>query len=260
VAAWRCCTPSRWLKDLKGDNADIQFGVDIVRKAIQSPAKQIAENAGVDGAVIVGKLLESDDQNWGYDAYEGVFCDLVAKGIIDPTKVVRTALQDAASVASPARDHRGDGRREAREEGSRPPAAPTWAAWAAWAAWTSDPAEQAHYIGEGGRAQARPLFRVWRVPDIFVSCVDGSGYSREPRFIVEILSPSTEKDDRTAKLDFYKTFASLQTVLFVWQDTRRVELHERSADAWIVRDRIGSGTVQLADLGIALTMDEIYAA
>jgi Uma2 family endonuclease len=102
--------------------------------------------------------------------------------------------------------------------------------------------------------------RVWRVPDIFVSCVDGSGYSREPRFIVEILSPSTEKDDRTAKLDFYKTFASLQTVLFVWQDTRRVELHERSADAWIVRDRIGSGTVQLADLGIALTMDEIYAA
>jgi chaperonin GroEL len=87
------------LKDLKADNADIQFGVDIVRKAIQSPAKQIAENAGVDGAVIVGKLLESDDQNWGYDAYEGVFCDLVAKGIIDPTKVVRTALQDAASVA-----------------------------------------------------------------------------------------------------------------------------------------------------------------
>jgi chaperonin GroEL len=87
------------LKTLKADNADIQFGVDIVRKAIQSPAKQIAENAGVDGAVIVGKLLESTDANWGYDAYEGVFCDLVAKGIIDPTKVVRTALQDAASVA-----------------------------------------------------------------------------------------------------------------------------------------------------------------
>ncbi len=87
------------LKDLKGANADIQFGVDIVRKAIQTPARQIAENAGVDGAVIVGKLLESTEANWGYDAYEGVFCDLVAKGIIDPTKVVRTALQDAASVA-----------------------------------------------------------------------------------------------------------------------------------------------------------------
>jgi len=87
------------LKDLKGANPDIQFGVDIVRKAIQSPAKQIAENAGVDGAVIVGKLLESDDPNYGYDAYEGEFCNLVEKGIIDPTKVVRTALQDAASVA-----------------------------------------------------------------------------------------------------------------------------------------------------------------
>jgi len=87
------------LKGLKADNSDIQFGVDIVRKAIQAPAKQIAENAGVDGAVIVGKLLESTDANYGYDAYEGVFCDLVAKGIIDPTKVVRTALQDAASVA-----------------------------------------------------------------------------------------------------------------------------------------------------------------
>jgi len=87
------------LKNVKGANPDIQFGVDIIRKAIQSPAKQIAENAGVDGAVIVGKLLESDDANYGYDAYEGEFCDLVAKGIIDPTKVVRTALQDAASVA-----------------------------------------------------------------------------------------------------------------------------------------------------------------
>ncbi|MEZ5860138.1 MAG: chaperonin GroEL [Geminicoccaceae bacterium] len=87
------------LKELKADNADMQFGVDIVRKAIQAPAKQIAENAGVDGAVIVGKLLESNDPNWGYDAYEGVFCDLVKKGIIDPAKVVRTALQDASSVA-----------------------------------------------------------------------------------------------------------------------------------------------------------------
>jgi chaperonin GroEL len=87
------------LKNVKGANPDIQFGVDIIRKAIQAPAKQIAENAGVDGAVIVGKLLESDDANYGYDAYEGEFCDLVKKGIIDPTKVVRTALQDAASVA-----------------------------------------------------------------------------------------------------------------------------------------------------------------
>ena len=63
------------------------------------PARQIAENAGVDGAVIVGKLLESKDVNWGYNAQAGRFEDLVKAGIIDPTKVVRTALQDAASVA-----------------------------------------------------------------------------------------------------------------------------------------------------------------
>ena len=80
-------------------NNDQRFGVDIVRKAVQAPARQIAENAGVDGSVIVGKLLESTDSNWGYDAQTGEFGDLVAKGIIDPTKVVRTALQHAASVA-----------------------------------------------------------------------------------------------------------------------------------------------------------------
>ena len=64
-----------------------------------APARQIAENAGVDGAVVVGKLLESTDSNWGFDAQANEYGDLIAKGIIDPTKVVRTALQDAASVA-----------------------------------------------------------------------------------------------------------------------------------------------------------------
>ncbi len=81
------------------DNDDQRVGVEIVRKAIQSPARQIAENAGSDGSVIVGKLLESKDVNWGYNAQTGKFEDLVKAGIIDPTKVVRTALQDAASVA-----------------------------------------------------------------------------------------------------------------------------------------------------------------
>ena len=71
----------------------------MLKKAIQSPARQIAENAGEDGSVIVGKLLESRDTNWGFDAQEGKFRDLVKAGIIDPTKVVRTALQNAASVA-----------------------------------------------------------------------------------------------------------------------------------------------------------------
>jgi chaperonin GroEL len=90
---------TRALDKLKGENDDQNVGINIVRKAIQSPARQIAENAGEDGSVIVGKLLESKDTNWGFDAQKGQFCDLVKAGIIDPTKVVRIALQNAASVA-----------------------------------------------------------------------------------------------------------------------------------------------------------------
>ena len=71
-----------------------------MRKAVQSPLRQIAENAGEDGAVIAGKVLENGEYNFGFDAQNAEFKDLVAAGIIDPTKVVRTALQDAASVAS----------------------------------------------------------------------------------------------------------------------------------------------------------------
>ena len=70
-----------------------------MRRAIQTPARQIAENAGVDGAVVAGKLLEQKDKNFGFDAQAEEYKDLVKAGIIDPTKVVRTALQDAASVA-----------------------------------------------------------------------------------------------------------------------------------------------------------------
>jgi chaperonin GroEL len=87
------------LDGVKGANSDQTFGVDIIRKAIQAPLRQIAENAGADGAVIAGKILEKDEYNWGYDAQSGEFKDLVGAGIIDPAKVVRTALQDAASVA-----------------------------------------------------------------------------------------------------------------------------------------------------------------
>ena len=87
------------LAKLKGDNDDQRFGIEIVRKASLTPLRQIAENAGEDGAVISGKVLENDDYNYGFDAQTAEFKDLVAAGIIDPTKVVRTALQDAASVA-----------------------------------------------------------------------------------------------------------------------------------------------------------------
>jgi chaperonin GroEL len=88
------------LEGLKAANDDQQSGIDIVRRALRTPARQIAENAGEDGAYIVGKLLETDDYNWGFNAATGAYEDLVKAGVIDPAKVVRTALQDAASVAS----------------------------------------------------------------------------------------------------------------------------------------------------------------
>ena len=84
---------------LKTENDDQRTGVEIVRKAISSPARQIIENAGDDSAVIVGKLLESKDYAYGYNAQTGEYVDLIQAGIIDPTKVVRTAIQDAASIA-----------------------------------------------------------------------------------------------------------------------------------------------------------------
>ncbi len=89
----------RALEAIKPGNDDQKTGVEIVRRAIQAPARQIVENAGRDGSVIVGKILEHADYAYGYDAQAGEYGDLFQKGIIDPTKVVRTALQDAASVA-----------------------------------------------------------------------------------------------------------------------------------------------------------------
>ncbi len=91
---------SKKLKRVKTANDDQKAGVAIVRRALQSPTRQIAENAGVDGAVVAGKILESDDVNFGFDAQDEVYGDLMAKGIVDPFKVVRIALEDAASVAS----------------------------------------------------------------------------------------------------------------------------------------------------------------
>ena len=87
------------LKSVQPANDDQRVGVEIVRRAIQAPAKQIAENAGTDGAVVAGKLLESKDRGLGFDAQSGKYVDMVKAGIIDPAKVVRTALQDASSVA-----------------------------------------------------------------------------------------------------------------------------------------------------------------
>jgi chaperonin GroEL len=88
------------LGKLKPENDDQRVGIDIVRRALQAPARQIFENAGVDGSIIVGKLLEKGDANHGYDAQNGNYVDMVKAGIIDPTKVVRLALQGAASIAA----------------------------------------------------------------------------------------------------------------------------------------------------------------
>ena len=87
------------LDSIKSPNPDQQVGINIIKKAIERPIRQIAKNAGVDGSIIVGKLLEQDNENYGYNAQTGKFTDLVKDGIIDPTKVVLSAIQDSASVA-----------------------------------------------------------------------------------------------------------------------------------------------------------------
>ena len=87
------------LDDISTENDDQRVGVDIVRKALQTPVRQIAENAGIEGSIVVSKLLDNDEQAFGYNAQTDVYEDLVKAGVIDPMKVVRTALQDAASVA-----------------------------------------------------------------------------------------------------------------------------------------------------------------
>jgi chaperonin GroEL len=84
---------------VKGDNEDQDAGIQIVKRALQAPIRQIAENAGVEGSIVAGKVLEAKGATFGYDAQSGEYGDMIEKGIIDPAKVVRTALQDAASIA-----------------------------------------------------------------------------------------------------------------------------------------------------------------
>ncbi len=96
VALLRC---TKAIKALTDSNADIQAGINIVLKALEAPIRQISENAGVEGSIVVSKVLENNTHSFGFDAQTETYTDLVKAGIIDPTKVVRTALQDAASVA-----------------------------------------------------------------------------------------------------------------------------------------------------------------
>jgi chaperonin GroEL len=89
---------SRAVADLRSDNTDIQAGFRIIHRALQAPIRQIAENAGADGSLVVGKILESESPDFGFDAQSGQYVDMIEAGILDPVKVVRTALQGAASV------------------------------------------------------------------------------------------------------------------------------------------------------------------
>ena len=90
---------TRVLENKKGANHDQQVGIEIVRRALQAPVRQIAENAGFDGAVVAGRMLDQKDVNFGFDAQKGEYVNMIKSGVIDPTKVVRTALQGAVSVA-----------------------------------------------------------------------------------------------------------------------------------------------------------------
>ncbi|MGX1096661.1 chaperonin GroEL [Amorphus sp. MBR-141] len=97
VALLRCKAA---ISKLKSDNADVQAGISIVVRALEAPIRQIAENAGAEGSIVVGKILEDSNPDLGFDAQTEEYVNMIEKGIIDPTKVVRTALQDAASIAS----------------------------------------------------------------------------------------------------------------------------------------------------------------
>ena len=88
------------LNKLQGANSDQNVGIEVVRKALRTPARLIVENAGVDGSLVIGKLLEQKSANYGFDAQKEEYCDMIKSGIIDPAKVVRTALENASSIAA----------------------------------------------------------------------------------------------------------------------------------------------------------------
>ena len=93
-------SPSARVTGLTGGNADVTAGISIVLKALEAPIRQIAENAGVDGSIVIGKLTDGKDRNQGFDAQTESYVDMIKAGIVDPAKVVRTALQDAGSIAA----------------------------------------------------------------------------------------------------------------------------------------------------------------
>ena len=134
--------PRRRSGALKPANDDQRVGIDIVRKALAWPAKQIVINAGADGSIVAGKLTEKNDANYGYDAQNDEYVDMFKAGIVDPTKVVRTALQDAASIAGLLITTEAMIAERPKKELAGPGGMPG-GGWAAWATWTTEPAAPA---------------------------------------------------------------------------------------------------------------------
>ncbi len=123
---------------LKSDNADVQAGINIVLKALEAPLRQIVENAGVEGSIVVGKITENKSQTFGFNAQTEQYVDMLEAGIVDPAKVVRTALQDAASVAGLLITTEAMVAEMPKDQARRRRwAAAAAAEWAAWAAWIS---------------------------------------------------------------------------------------------------------------------------
>ena len=131
---------------LSDDNADIQAGINIVLRALEAPIRQIAENSGVEGSIVVGKVLENKSQSYGFDAQTEQYVDMLNAGIVDPAKVVRVALQDAASVAGLMITTEAMVAETPKKKRLRPCPA------AEWAAWTID---QLRYRARGRRRRPR---------------------------------------------------------------------------------------------------------
>ena len=138
---------------ITNDNSDVQAGINIVLKALEAPIRQIAENAGVEGSIVVGKILENKSETFGFDAQTEDYVDMVDKGIIDPAKVVRAALQDAASVAGLLVTTEAMVAEAPKKQAPMPPMPP---AAAAWAGWISDP-DQHETNSMQGAAKAAPF-------------------------------------------------------------------------------------------------------
>ena len=129
---------------LKAENPDVQAGINIVLRALEAPIRQIAENSGVEGSIVVGKINDNKSSTFGFDAQTEQYGDMFQAGIVDPAKVVRAALQDAASVAGLLITTEAMVAEAPKKESAAPGRAAAWGGWAAWAAWTSNRSDRLH--------------------------------------------------------------------------------------------------------------------